>query len=240
MQSFASHIFTFIHIFAGATGILAGFLAMALRKGSRRHRQVGNVFFGAMMTMALAAALMATTGTNVKAPNVGNTLGGLLVFYMVVTAWLAARHKDGERGPFDAAAFVLVLAIIAGEVAFAFGWGPATHTKEDPPRQVALVFAGIALLAAVMDVRMLVWGVAGAQRVIRHLWRMSFATWMAASSLFLGQPQVFPQWLHQTYVLFLPTLLIPFLVIYWIVKQLRGNRRKGKPIPPVPATAIGN
>jgi len=231
-----SHILVLTHIIAGTLGIFSGFLAMALRKGSRRHRQVGNVFTVSMLIMSAVAAYMAYLGTEVKAQTMGNVLGGAFTFYLVGTAWLTARHKDGERGALDWVAFLLVSAIVTGLYAYGLGYmHPVVPMVDEPPAAVPFVLGTIALIAAVMDLRMLVWGLYGAQRIVRHLWRMCFATWFAASSLFLGQPQVFPHWLHQTHLLVVPSLVIPFYTIYWIIRAMRDRVYKRKPsVPTIP------
>jgi hypothetical protein len=57
--------------------------------------------------------------------------------------------------------------------------------------------AGVPLLAAAGDIRMLAsGGIAGRQRITRHLWRMCFGLFIATGSFFLGQQQVFPAFLR--------------------------------------------
>ena len=74
-----------IHICAGLVGLLSGAAAMSFRKGSRRHRVAGNVFFVAMLVMGSSAAYL------------GNVFGGLFACYLVATAWLTARRREGKR-----------------------------------------------------------------------------------------------------------------------------------------------
>jgi hypothetical protein len=77
----------------------------------------------------------------------------------------------------------------------------------------------VILLAAVGDVRMLVrGGVFGKQRIARHLWRMCYALFTAAGSLFLGQQQVFPAFLRHINVLFVPAILPLVLRIFWLFR----------------------
>src|SRR5579859_1245343 len=129
-----SHILVFIHICAGTLGILSGFLAMFLRKGSQRHRQAGNVFSISMLTMSAAATYMSFVGTEVSpGPVPINVLQGAFMFYLVATAWLAARHRDGERGIVDLVAVLVVSALVVGYATFGL---EATHnppgSKDDP------------------------------------------------------------------------------------------------------------
>ncbi len=48
-----------LHIIGGTLGILSGFVAVFLRKGSRWHGVAGNVFFISMLTMSGCGAYMA-------------------------------------------------------------------------------------------------------------------------------------------------------------------------------------
>lgn len=49
-----------LHITGGTVGLLSGFLTIALRKGSNRHRIAGYVFVDSMLTIASAGAYLAT------------------------------------------------------------------------------------------------------------------------------------------------------------------------------------
>jgi uncharacterized membrane protein len=48
-----------LHILAGSVGLLTGTVAMAVRKGGNLHRASGNVFTGAMLTLATSAFCLA-------------------------------------------------------------------------------------------------------------------------------------------------------------------------------------
>jgi hypothetical protein len=220
-----SHALVFIHIVGGSLAIITGFLAMFLRKGSRGHRRAGNVFFCAMLIMSAVATYMAFVGTEVKGPNMGNVMGGSMAFYLVPTGWLAARHRGGEKGPLDWAAFVAVTALGVALAIFALSPDPVPMPFDEPPHKAAFVFVVIAFLCSALDLRMLLKGVHGNQRIARHLWRMCLGLWFAASSFFIGQPQVFPHWLHQTYLLFLPSIGILVAMFYWLFKYSRPKLR---------------
>jgi hypothetical protein len=70
-----------------------------------------------------------------------------------------------------------------------------------------VMFGVAGLLASIGDVRVLRSGVrTGAFRIARHLWRMSFALFVAAISFFIGQSQVFPKPIRILPVLALPVL----------------------------------
>lgn len=62
-------------------------------------------------------------------------------------------------------------------------------------------------------------GLAGSQRIARHVWRMGFALFTAAASFFLGQPQVFPAAVRETpFLLAAPVLIIVVLTVFWLIR----------------------
>jgi uncharacterized membrane protein len=62
----------FLHIVAGTLGILSGFVAVSLLKGSRRHGLAGNVFVVAMLILSASGAYLALIKSQP-----GNVLGGI-------------------------------------------------------------------------------------------------------------------------------------------------------------------
>ncbi|MDQ3274540.1 MAG: hypothetical protein M3Q39_05785 [Actinomycetota bacterium] len=53
---------------------------------------------------------------------------------------------------------------------------------------------------------------------MRHLGRMCFALFIAVASLFLGQPQVFPETLRSSGALALPPVLVLAVLLWWLVR----------------------
>jgi hypothetical protein len=207
-----------LHICGGVAGVLSGAAAMSFRKGTRRHRVAGNVFFVAMLVMGSSAAYL------------GNVVGGLLACYLVATAWLTARRREGETSIFDWGAFLFALAvgvlIMAHVVRLATG---AVAPKPGVPVGMIFFLGSVALLAAAGDLRMLVRGVSGRQRIVRHLWRMCFSFFIATGSFFLGQQQAFPKAWRGAAVWFVPALLPLAAMIVWLVRVRFTNAFRGKP-----------
>jgi hypothetical protein len=88
-------------------------------------------------------------------------------------------------------------------------------------------------------------GVSGAQRIVRHLWRMSFALFFATGSFFLGQQQVFPAFIRNANVLFIPALLPLVLMMFWVVRVAFARKYRAAliqsfatPAKAVPAPSI--
>ena len=216
------------HICAGILGLLSGAVAMSFRKGSHRHRVAGNVFVISMLSLSASGAYLGFIKHQML-----NGLMGVLTFYLVATAWLTARRRDGEAGIFDLGALMVSLAVGAGLVTYGLeAANSQTGSKDGYPAGAYFTFGSVALLFAAGDVRMLVrGGVSGAQRVARHLGRMCFALFIAAGSLFLGQQQVFPALLRKTNVLFLPSILPLMLMIIWLfrVRFTKAYKRQSMP-----------
>src|ERR1700704_6619070 len=85
-----------VHICGGTLGLLSGTAAMSFRKGSPRHVLAGRIFVASMLIMGALAAYLAITRHQ---PN--NIGGGILTFYLIGTAWLTARRRDGETSRFN-------------------------------------------------------------------------------------------------------------------------------------------
>lgn len=205
----------FLHIVAGTLGMLSGFVAVFLRKGSRRHGLAGNVFVAAMLSLSASGTILA-----VMKSQPGNILGGTLTFYLVATAWLTARRRDEAPGMFDWGALLAILAIGAFEVMYGIeATASQTGMKFGYPPGPYFFMGSVAVLAAVGDVRMLAGrGISGTRRIARHLWRMCFALFIAAASIFLARQQLFPAIMRKTGTLLFLSVLPLLLLVFWLVR----------------------
>lgn len=209
----AAAVVLYLHIGAGTVGLLAGAAALVFRKGSRLHRQAGNVFVVAMLVMS---AIGATVAPFLPTPERASVIAGVLVFYLVLSSWAAVKRKPGQIGAFDYG-LLLTSASVVGASAYLMNLATQSPTGklDGQPAAAFVMFIIIGGLAAVGDLRVILTrGVSGAMRLARHLWRMTVAYFIAANALFLGQPQVFPKALQGW--LFLPALLILGLLLYWL------------------------
>ena len=220
-----------IHIVAGLVSIVAGFAALYATKGGRFHRRAGLAFVAAMLTMTSSAVLIAAT----TRPNVGNVIAGCLTFYLVATSMLTVRAVPHQRG-LDVG--LMVAAGVVSAVAFAYASAAAQRPSgaiDGIPAAPLYLFSFVAMLGFAGDVRRSMRGaLQGARRIARHLWRMTFALWIATASLFLGQPRFFPDFLRQSPGLrAIPVLIVLVALFYWLAKTLRRRRAS----PPVRALA---
>lgn len=219
------NVFVSIHIIAGTIALLSGTIAMVYKKGGRYHRKSGNVFFVSMLIMGATAA-----GLAIYVSKPLSVVGGILACYLVVTSWLTVIQKEGEKGVFEKIAmFVALLTTV-----FAYYIGVKVLKSETAIYEGSssspgpyFFFGSIALLAAIFDMKAIRSnGVIGKRRILRHLWRMCFAFFIAAASLFLGQPQVFPKAIRGTFILFLPVILLLGSLFYWLIRVQFWKRHK--------------
>ena len=230
-----------VHICGGTLGLLSGTAAMSFRKGSPRHVLAGKVFVASMLTMAAVAVYL---GIVRHQPN--NTGSGILTFYLIGTAWLTARRRDGETSRFDWVALLIPLAI--GIFNWVYGLKVlrgGANSVDGVPVGMMLFMGSICLLAAAGDVRMLVGGgVLGAKRIARHLWRMCFGLFIAAGSFFLGPSnrplrllsavglgQHLSPALFSTALYSILSILPLILLIFWLVRIRFTNAYSGKSMP---------
>ncbi len=204
-----------MHVSGGVGGLASGFLALAAPKGERLHRLAGNVFFAAMLTMAGIGTVVAAIF-----PQWTSVVGGMFALYLVTTAWAAARRGDGCAGWIEWACFPLAVVVAALAMSLGLeGMASPDGMIEGIPYQPNFVFAALAALAAACDIRVILGaGIAGAPRIARHLWRMLLALFVAAGSLFLGQPKVFPPSIRHSPWLLAPEILILAALVFWMVR----------------------
>ena len=209
-----------IHICTATIGLLSGALSMAFRKGSQLHRLAGSFFFVSMLIMTSTATVLAF-----HRPSPISSVVGILTFYLVATAWVAARRKDNETSTFDLIA--IAIAAFAGLRGIAFGFGYNAASWPEPiPRGMYFFFGSVALMFAISDVRTYVrGGVAGAKRIARHLWRMCLALLITTLSFYPGQAKLFSKALRQTNLLFIPLIVFAGMTIFWMVR-IRGRVRR--------------
>ncbi len=220
-----------VHVSGGLVGCLSGAAALVFRKGSRGHIVAGKVFGVSMLTMAAAGVLLA-----ILKSKTGDILGGTLTLYLVATAWVTARRREPQTDILDWGALLFVLALEAVTATWALqAAASSTGMKNGYPPGVYLFLGSIALICIAGDVRLLVrGGTFGTRRIARHLWRMCFALFIAAGSIFLARQQLFPEILRKTGVLDLLTVLPLLVMIFWLLRMW-FKKSTGEPTPAVRA-----
>jgi len=211
-------ISTVIHVAGGCVALLAGAIAILLKKGSKNHRQSGFWFVCAMLVMALPGGVV-----SYLAGRPLDVMSSVLAVYMVVTGWLAFRQVPG----WGYIAMLCGAALcIAGYLSVELYDLVAGVRATDAPAGAGYLFATIIAFALWGDIRRLRQGDSTTQTqflskrklTIRHLWRLNFGLFMATGSFFGARPQLFPDWM-QAYGLLILLSVAPLLVMaYWRFK----------------------
>lgn len=203
-----------IHASAGALGLISGATALIARKGEPVHRAGGTVFFFAMGTTAASGVYLGFAGGE---PN--NAIAGIVTLYLLATAWMTVRRKEGETGLFEVGAFLFAAVGAAAASYFATQAVRSGTALLGGVPYVAI--ASIISLAALADLSVLLRrGISGRQRLARHLWRMLLGFSAAVGSFFPGQLQIFPEYIQQIrpiIILFIPFFLVIGLMFFWLI-----------------------
>ncbi len=221
-----------VHILAGGLGLVAGYVALYAAKGATLHRRSGMVFVFAMLTVAVCGMVIAARRDVAPAVNIP---AGLLTAYLVVTALTTIRPPYAGSPWVDAGAMLVALAVGLTSLAFGFEALASGGERNGMPAFPFFMFGVVGVVASVGDARVIRSGpLSGAPRIARHLWRMSFALFIAALSFFLGQAKVIPQPIRIPGLLALPVLAVLVTMLYWlwrvrIRRSLRGIVRISAP-----------
>jgi hypothetical protein len=221
-----------VHIVAGGLGLVTGFIALYAAKGARLHRRAGIAFVYAMLTMCLAGLSIAVVRGVAPAINVP---AALLTASLVITALTTVRPPSTTSLWLNRGAAVAALVVGLIDAVFAFEAIANGGTRNGMPAFPFVMFGVVGLLASAGDFRMMRSGpLRGAARVARHLWRMSFALFIAALSFFIGQAKVIPEPIRIRGLLAVPVVAVLITMVYWlwrvrIRRSLRGLVGVGAP-----------
>lgn len=215
-----------LHIAAGALALVFGYAALYAPKASTFHRRSGILFVSLMLPMA--ATGIAISAANGVAPAI-NIPAALLVIYLVVTSLMTIRPPAAAARLLGGAGALIAGAIGTSCVALAID-AIASGGRRAGLAFPLLLFAGAALSGCAGDLRLMrARGIGGSTRLARHLWRMCFALFIAAISLFSSAARVpAPSPLRA-----LPVLAVLVTMFYWLWR-IRG-REAGRPVAGVPA-----
>jgi uncharacterized membrane protein len=221
------------HVGTGLIALVAGFIAITVRKGGMWHRRSGMVFVYAMIAMGVTAAGIAAYEGN---PTV---IGGAFSAYLVFTAYTAVKPLSGDTRRMNIGLMVLAFTVATTQYAFAFiALGRPGNQIDGVPAGMMFFMATIALLAATGDVRMIrTRGIQGTRRLARHLWRMSFGLFIASGSFFLGQMKFIPAPIRIVPLIVVLAVSPLVILLYWMWRvRLKQNLRGLMTAKPVEAT----
>ena len=201
------------HLLAGTIGLVAGCVALYSFKGGALHKRSGVVFTSAMLAVATSGIVMAS----LKAQRF-NLIGGLITFYMVMTAIITIRRTTEAIRWYDIGLMIVGLGTaVLGVVVGLEAARSASGRIDGLPPAPAFLFAMVAALAVIGDVRLMLTDMRR-QRIARHLWRMCFALFSAAGSFFPAQlPKLIPS-LRGSALVIIPVVGFLFAMFFWMAR----------------------
>lgn len=217
------------HIAAGAVSLATGYVALYSAKGSKFHRKAGMAFYFAMLAMCGFGGLIA--GLKDVAPAL-NGSAAILTAYFVLTG--VSTVRPALTGPRWIPTVLLLAALGVGLLDLSFGIQAIANggARNGMPAFPFFLFGITALIGVAGDFHLRGAGsLSGAARMTRHLWRITFALFVAALSFFLGQAKVFPKPVRIPGLLALPVLAVLLTMFYWIWR-VRVSKRN---LPAQPA-----
>jgi uncharacterized membrane protein len=206
---------TTIHFIAGLIALIGGMVALLAPKGRPLHRWAGIQFTWAMLLMTSSALVI----TAYLRPNIVSVVSAVLTFYLVATGYLSVKRAFPNARALSIA--LMASAGCIGLLAFQLRSEALRLGASFPDGPAALlpVFGTIAIGAAILDSLALFGASAsGTQRLIRHLWRMGLALWVATASFFLGQAKLFPKGIADSGVLVVPVVAVLVLLCTEILR----------------------
>jgi len=141
------NLLLFLHILAGSISLLIGTLVLALKKGDRRHRLLGKIFYYGMIVNGLASLVLALLHPNPVLFTVG-----IFSLYMVLTGRrvLRLRQISDSIQPDTFDWFLMGMMGFFGLVSI--GMGLYSGVKGQAFGLVSVVFGAIGLLFVRQDI----------------------------------------------------------------------------------------
>lgn len=205
------------HIITGTLAIVAGVLALLVKKGGKFHRRAGNIFFISMLVMSVTGGVIAWL-----TPMIVAVIAAVFTCYLVATSWMAIKTPERSLSYFDYLAVIFpLLVLISGLVYGMEAMNEPSGLKDGFRSDAYFFFAFLGLMTLLLDVRMLLsGGLGGAQRIARHLWRMCFALNIAVGSLLTQGSAVLPKSIQGSPLMALGEDIVLFLMIFWLFRIL--------------------
>ncbi len=189
-----------LHIIAGMSALVCGFLALLFRKGSSSHKLNGNIFFIGMMGVAVTALLISAFKSNDFLFFIG-----LFSLFMTLSGKRAIYNKSST--PFSLDIIILMLGLGAGV------W------MLIEPNIVLRVFGALSLLLAIGDLNIYYkvyrkLTIPSNTWLVRHIQHMIGSYISTATAFLVVNIQFEPGWV----MWLIPTAIGTPAITYWIRK----------------------
>ncbi|KAF7764449.1 hypothetical protein PCIT_b0453 [Pseudoalteromonas citrea] len=214
--------FMLLHIITGSIAVIAGLLALILKKGQKYHRLSGKVFVISMAIMALSGAYIAYLK-----PMMITLIAGFYTLHLVLTAYMVVKTPVKTHTQFDNYTPLSSCSLFCLSVYFGLqALNHASETFQGFSHEPYFFFALLSAIALIGDIRLLICkGLTHGHRLARHIWRMCFALYLAIGSFFGQGAKVLPETLSQSVLIEAPEPLILLAMIFWLLKTAMKSRK---------------
>jgi len=211
-----------LHIITGSIAVIAGLLALILKKGQKYHRLSGKVFVISMAIMALSGAYIAY----IK-PMMITLIAGVYTLHLVLTAYMVVKTPEKTCTQFDYYTPLSSCGLVC--LSMYFGLQALNHengTFQGFSHEPYFFFALLSAIALIGDIRLLICkGLTHGHRLARHIWRMCFALYLAIGSFFGQGAKALPETISQSVLIEAPEPLILLIMIFWLLKTAIKSRK---------------
>lgn len=195
------------HIACGGASLILGLIQLIIKKGDKRHKLIGNIYFFVMLTAALVALPMSYLH-----PNYFLFIIGVFTSYMLLTGKRYLKKKTNSEIRFIDWALTFLMLFFG--IAF-FGFGVYNIVEANYFGIVLLVFGSISILFVIQDFK----NFKGKSKIknyglTTHLQRMIGSYIASATAFLVVNNKILPD----VFVWLLPTILIVPLIIKWTRK----------------------
>ena len=198
-----------LHIIGGTIGLLSGLLNLILKKGDKRHKAIGTIFFYALMTAGFSSLVL-----SVMHPNHFMFIVGVFTLYMVSTGrryiYLKIIGTEEKAKLFD---FIITYTMMITGILF-IALGILNLVKSNTFGIVFIVFGIISLGFVRADLKNY-----KGKSVIKNYWltahlqRMTGGFIAALTAFLVVNAKYFPHQIPLVLYWLLPTfILVPFIV----------------------------
>ena len=212
------------HFLVGTIAIVSGFMAILLPKGTVSHKYIGLSFLCSMLALGITGSIVAFFR---EVPI--SLMNGLFICYLVASSYKVIKQRPNTIDKLDKALLASSLLLLLGFIYFAIKASNAINGQLGGFGATAyIVFGSFAGLCFIGDIRFIKnKGLAGTQRLIRHLWRMMFPLFMSTTAFFLGQAKLLPPEFRKMEYLMIPVVFVIVSMVYWLIKvgKFKANQK---------------
>ena len=199
-----------LHIVGGAVGLLTGTLNLIGKKGDKKHKLIGKVFFVSMLASGASSLVLAYLH-----PNYFLFMVGVFTLYMVGSGQRYLKHKQLNASDSKALEWTITALMLLAGLLFV-GIGVYTLVKSNLFGLVFVVFGGLGLMFVRQDFK----NYKGKSTVknywlVEHLQRMTGSVIAAMTAYLVVNSMYFPEQIPAFVYWLLPTAVLTPLIVKW-------------------------